>query len=491
LIYLDDSLPLKNNENEKINNKSSLNSFHDIDKQDKNNQSLNRAISSKSREKSAKSQNLEKNISNKTDVSNPSIKQPLNNKIINNPNNTVNPLPNNTINTHYCNSNVVSNNKNSASPVKQKKEEKENENDISCQSLESIKTPNNKEKVEIIPKELVNDIPEETESQKNSLNLQPITYRYTNPKSKKGNKEEEFPEIRVVKSYEDKELRQNFEQFDIEYMCRCLGLALMKHIESAKDKQHILDLINIHEKFDFFNSVFNLNFDFFNSFLNLQNKISNLDKLDEYFRINENNIGINSKEMQFMKENNTKKNEPLVSLYSHLNYGNEIPNETNTRDAEVKKSSNTFNTKAESIQIAHGNNNLNSERYKNVSDRAKTILTQDLTAINEVDSMEFVKNNLLFTVDQKIKKQPSQFIDLLQESATNFLAEKDEKHFQVFIILKQKNSETIKEQNEEEYDEFHEEVENENQINQEDLDKENTNIKDDCEQKQEEGKRNS
>ncbi len=397
---------------------------------------MNRAISSKSREKSAKSQNLEKTISNKTNVSNPSIKQPVNNNIINNNTSTpVDSLPINSVNTQFNNSNLVSNNMNSASPVKQINKEKENENDISCQSLGSIKTPNNKGKVELIPN---NNLPEETQSQKNGLNIQPITYRYTNTKPKKCIKEEEFSEIRVVKSYEDKELRQNFEQFDIEYMCRCLGLALMKHIESAKDKQHILDLINIHEKFDFFNSVFNLNFDFFNSFLNLQNKISNLDKLDEYFRINENTIGINSKEMQFMKENNLKKNEPLVSIYSHLNYGNEIPKEASTKEAEVKKPSNAFNPKVESIQISQSSNNINSERYKNIGDKAKTILTQDLTAINEVDSMEFVQNNLLFTVDQKVKKQPSQFIDLLQESATNFLAEKDEKQLQVFIILNRK-----------------------------------------------------
>lgn len=403
----------------------------EVDKHDKNNQSLNRAVSSKSREKSAKSQNQEKVISSKTDISTSSIKKPTNNNNISN-NTTVNNLQINPLNPQNNNSNVVNNNKNSASPFKKKTEEKENENDISCQSLGSIKTPNNKEKIRLSPNNMVKDLHEE--AQKNGLNIQPVTYRYTNSKSKKTNKEEEFPGIRLVKSYEDKELRQNLEQFDIEYMCRCLGLALMKHIESSKDKQHILNLINIHEKFDFFNSVFNLNFDFFNSFTNLQNKISNLDKLDEYFRINENNVGLNSKEMQFMKDTDLKRNEPLVSIYSHLNYGNEIPNERVIKDKEVIKNPVNFNPRLESTQNSNSSNNLNSERYKNVGDKAKTILTQDLTAINEVDSMEFVQNNLLFTVDQKVKKQPSQFIDLLQESATNFLAEKDEKQLQVLIV---------------------------------------------------------
>ena len=58
-------------------------------------------------------------------------------------------------------------------------------------------------------------------------------------------KEQDFYDtLRLNKSADGEYLRQNMEQFDIEYMCRCLGLAIMKHIEEAKDKQHITDLID-------------------------------------------------------------------------------------------------------------------------------------------------------------------------------------------------------------------------------------------------------
>ena len=428
----DDSKLFKKSENDKT-NKSFLNPapINENINAEKNNQSLARVVSSKSREKSARSQNSAMSVLNKTNPSNLSLKPGDTNNINNtNSENSSSIIPKKLENN---NSNVIINERKLVSPLKEKKEE--NENDISCRSVGSIKTPNNKEKVEQSPKNLLNDLSSEASTKINALNIQPIVYRYTNPKSIKVNKDEEFSEIRVVKSCEDKELRQNFEQFDIEYMCRCLGLALMKHIESAKDKHHILDLINIKEKFDFFNSVFNLNFDFFNSFLNLQNKISNLDKLDEYYKLNENCVGINSKEMQFIKDCDVKKNEPLVSIYSHINYGNEITNDKYNKVVEVKKNTDNINAKVESIIFTHNNNNLNTEKYKNVGNQAKTILNQDLTAINEVDSMEFIQNNLLFTVDQKNKKQPSQFIDLLQESATNFLAEKDEKQLQVLISL--------------------------------------------------------
>jgi hypothetical protein len=390
---------------------------------------LSRLISSKSREKSAKSIASEKSYLNKSSLSNKTaVQMNETNKSEYKENNNTEKI-HNEISCNVRNSNkngpkLLNDDQNTISPILHFKEN--NENNISCQSIKSIKS--SKIDKENSPKKEEISLKIDPEPQKLAIQLQPITYRYQKPTNKKSSKDEEFPEIRVVKSYEDKDLRQNLEQFDIEYMCRCLGLALMKHIESAKEKFHIIDLINTQKKFDFFNSIFNLNFDFFNSFLNLQNKISNLDKLDNYYKINENCTGgVNSKDMQFIKENEkgTKILEPLVSIYSHMKYGSEVDDSKTSSESE-KVSENLV--KADILKISSNNPN----KYKNVGDKAKNILTEDLGAINEVDSMEFVQANLLFTVDQRAKKQPAQYIDLLQESATNFLADNE---FKVKIIM--------------------------------------------------------
>ena len=210
-------------------------------------------------------------------------------------------------------------------------------------------------------------------------------------------------------------------------MCRCLGLALMKHIESSKDKYHVIELINTNEKFDFFNTIFNINFDYFDSFFNLQNKISNLDKLDSKYRIEENGTGVNLKDFNFVNEENIKKKqESQISYTSHMNYNDvsEVLNE-DKKEKDTRVISDYFKM---TDSVISNKNIPFQEKYKNVADGTKIILCQDLTSINEVDSMEFVKSNLLFTIDQKkVKKQATDFIDLLQESATNFLTENENK----------------------------------------------------------------
>ena len=376
-----------------------------------NEKSKSRLVSAKSREKSAKSNTSEKSIHNKSNLSN-----------------RVGVNDNNLIKTD--NSKIVDNQKKDfdlkiLSPVQDKEE-----HNISCKSIKSISSvKNNKHE------ENLNNVITKTDNSNSDPfidmpnigpKITPITYKYTNEKKTKKDKNDEFPEIRVIKSYEDKDLRQNLEQFDIEYMCRCLGLALMKHIEGSKDKLHIIELINIQDKFDFYNSIFNMNFDFFNSFINLQNKISNLDKLDNYYKLNEKSgTGINSKELQFLNENseNNIKANPQISLYSHMNYTDDKEDATTLK----MTNSNVNNNTKEIIDHIKFDlpkvNIIHPFKYKNVGDKAKNLLYQDLTAINEIDSMEFAKCNLLLTVDQKIKKQPTEYIDLLQESATNFLVE--------------------------------------------------------------------
>ena len=107
-------------------------------------------------------------------------------------------------------------------------------------------------------------------------------------------------------------------------MCRCLGLAIMKHLENGKGKQHICDLMNLKENFSFFNSLYNSNMDFlFNFFDKNKNfseeEISNLDKLENKLN-NENKnyinnidkLFINDKPISYVHHFKTKNDDELI-----------------------------------------------------------------------------------------------------------------------------------------------------------------------------------
>ena len=291
-------------------------------------------------------------------------------------------------------------------------------------------------------------------SLKSMPDLDQIEYKKENSnnpsKSKKeADPDDEYSHIRIVRSYEDKDLRQNIDQFDIEYMCRCLGLALMKHIESSKEKSHILDLINTKEKFDFFNTIFNLNIEFFNTFFNLESKISNLEKLDKYFKVNEGE----TLDVKFFQDDEKEKKKKVpdkeISYLSHMKYSNEknedllsekskiigdlskierieIVEEIIDEKIEIDSDMKTINDYflSEQTRSAAALNN----KYKNVAEKTKNILIQDLSSIKEVDSVDYVNKHLLQTVENKkinVKKPTTEYIDLLQDSATHFFTEND------------------------------------------------------------------
>ena len=114
------------------------------------------------------------------------------------------------------------------------------------------------------------------------------------------------------------------EQFDIEYMCRCLGLAIMKHLENGKGKQHISDLMNLNENFSFFNSLYNSNMEFlFNFFDKNKNfsdeQISNLDKLENKLNSENKNYNndidklfINDKPISYVHHFKNKNDDELI-----------------------------------------------------------------------------------------------------------------------------------------------------------------------------------
>lgn len=208
---------------------------------------------------------------------------------------------------------------------------------------------------------------------------------------------DEFAHIRLNKSCEDTYLRQRMDQFDIEYMCRCLGLAVMKHLESGKENQHILDLVDIKENFSFFDSLYNSNINFFNTFFNIENqmnKISNLDQLDLNNRQNSENVPISY--MSRVKSSDGQNDEPL-----------EI------KEEDIEKEINTINEYFNKSSKPSG-------KYKNLHPKTQNIMSEGLNAISEMDSAKYCKDNLLFTVEHKKDPKPVDYFNVLKESLVKF-----------------------------------------------------------------------
>ena len=265
-----------------------------------------------------------------------------------------------------------------------------------------------------------------------------------------------YAHIRLTKSYEKEYARQNIDQFDIEYMCRCLGLALMKHLESGNEKGHIMELINFKENFSFFNSLFNSNLDFFFTFFNMENqdKISNLDKIDinEYKKSNSKNEPSNNPEKIIQIEMSNKP----ISFFSHVeSTSNYIKENIDSNFSEIKNEKTSLS--ATSKLEKHKNISLQDKgvldkdlklineffnpqqnypnylgtnhRYSNVNETTKKILNQELNSINELDSIEYCKNNLLLTIEHKKETKEKtnnqnmkpDYVNLLRQSAAEFV----------------------------------------------------------------------
>ena len=277
---------------------------------------------------------------------------------------------------------------------------------------------------------------------------------------------EDMSYIRLNKSCEPiQEVRQHMDQFDIEYMCRCLGLALMKHIESSKENFHILEIININDKFDFFNSIYNINIDFFNTFLNLEAKMSNLEKIEliEYSdKKRDLTSGANFKtDDEFPKKISQsdfdkviKKEELRSGTFGHINYVQSEKNKDNLNNVfkiPEKEDFNMFDKEKQSSELIKELNSIN-DYFKNGTPlgveqdtKSKTMFKmrgQELSLIKEEDSHEFCSSNMLKTVEDnrgdktdRNDKNSADYINLLQNSVVGFLGVKDENNQENEVII--------------------------------------------------------
>ena len=191
-----------------------------------------------------------------------------------------------------------------------------------------------------------------------------------------------YDNLRLTKSSGGDYLHQNMEKFDIEYMCRCLSLAIMKLLESGKGKQHITDIMEKeNEKFEFFNNLFNSNMDIISEFFDKnkdgQNnditaqKISNLEKLE-------------------LKENKTVDDNNDITFLKHIkkDIDDKLLKDQEIKNKQFKLKSNLADIEKD-IKFIDEFFSMGRKRvknYQNISEKSKNILNKELSYINEVDS---------------------------------------------------------------------------------------------------------
>ena len=188
-----------------------------------------------------------------------------------------------------------------------------------------------------------------------------------------------YDNLRLTKSSGEDYLQQNMEKFDIEYMCRCLSLAIMKLLESSKGKQHITDIMEKeNEKFEFFNILFNSNMDIISDFFGKnkdnnqdEQKISNLEKLE----LNENNKIDDNNDITFLKHIKKDIDDKLLKEQEIKNKQFKLKNNLADIEKDIKFIDEFFSMGRKKVK-----------NYQNISEKSKNILNKELSYINEVDS---------------------------------------------------------------------------------------------------------
>ena len=196
-----------------------------------------------------------------------------------------------------------------------------------------------------------------------------------------------YDSLRLNKSADEEYLRQNMEQFDTEYMCRCLGLAVMKHIETAKDKQHITDILTepstSSTTFSFYNSTYNNKIDFIFTFFNTETNqpqtMSNLDRLEL-----ETDANSTHSKISYINHFKQKKDEDLLK-HSAPRIIPRLHSDIGELERDIRF-----------IDEIFGGANMKKKKnyYQFLSDKTKNILNKELSYINEVDSEVNINNSI-------------------------------------------------------------------------------------------------
>ena len=267
------------------------------------------------------------------------------------------------------NTNNIVNNNIQNNKLSESKKEKEGENDINIE--ENIEVTEEKD-----PEIKYGLQTENTEKTEDYENMQQQNDRYSF-------EENIYDNLRLVKSSEGDYLHQNMEKFDIEYMCRCLSLAIMKLLESSKGKQHITDIMEKdNEKFEFFNTLFNSNMDIIKDFFD-KNK-------DNQNDINKNSQMISNLEKLELKEKNTIDDNNDITLLKHIkkDIDDKLLKEQDIKNKQLKLKNNLADIEKDIkfIDEFFSMGRKKVRNYQNISEKSKNVLCKELSYINEVDS---------------------------------------------------------------------------------------------------------
>ena len=259
-----------------------------------------------------------------------------------------------------------------------------------------------------------------------------------------------YDNLRLTKSSGGDYLHQNMDKFDIEYMCRCLSLAIMKLLESSKGKQHITDIMEKeNEKFEFFNNLFNSNMDIITDFfgknkdkpkdVNSPQQMSNLEKLE----LKENNTIDDNNDITFLKHIKKDIDEKLLKDQEIKNKQFKLKNNLADIEKDIKFIDEFFSMGRKRVR-----------NYQNISEKSKNILMKELSYINEVDSEANLTNKTNSIISNNDKNNNSKH-SINENSNLKEITENEK--------IKEEEDKNKEEEN---YDnEFDEEVDNKNNEN--------------------------
>ena len=171
-------------------------------------------------------------------------------------------------------------------------------------------------------------------------------------------------------------------KFDIEFMCRCLGLALMKHIEQGKEKQHITELFSDKNQnpilyFTFFNTDFNNNISLLKDFFknDKDSKLGDLNMISILEKFYLENGEPDNDDIDFMKHIKKPGDEKIIQK-------DDIHEET----FKLKTGLADFDNEMKFIGEFFSYGRKKMKNYQNLSENTKKILCKDLSYIKEIDS---------------------------------------------------------------------------------------------------------
>ena len=191
-------------------------------------------------------------------------------------------------------------------------------------------------------------------------------------------------------------------KFDIEFMCRCLGLALMKHIEQGKEKQHITELYSQDQ---------NLKFYFYNSGFNKNKKL-----LTDFFKVNNDNNKLGDLKLTSILEKYCLENDDIdnddIDFIKHIKKtGDEKIIQKDDIHEETFKLRNglaDYENEMKFIGDFFSYPRKKSKNYQDVSENTKKILCKDLSYIKEMDSeMNKTGNSNNNTINNKSRSNIS------------------------------------------------------------------------------------